>query len=150
MSKTQHHRESQQLLTFTLGEQWFGIPIHSVMDVMYTPTLTPVPLVNSTIGGLLNLRGRIVTSIKTNILFHVETGEDSSPTMSIVLQDDDDEMFSFIVDKVFDIEDFPADDFEKLPSNLHDKWSPFARGINKSNDRLVIVLDHKKILDQLH
>ena len=30
------------------------------------------------------------------------------------------------------------------------KWPPFAKGINKSDDRLIIILDHKKILDQLH
>ena len=143
------HKGHEQLLTFVIGEQWFGLPIRSIKDVMYTPTLTPVPLSPREVAGLLNLRGHIVTAIQTNKFFGIDSHTEEKNNMCIVLQDHDEALYSFIVDKVHDIEDLPETEFEKLPYNLASHWQTFATGIYKVETKLIIVLNKAKILEKL-
>ncbi len=44
-------------------EQWFGIHVLTVQDVLGPQKITRVPLASKEISGALNLRGRIVTDI---------------------------------------------------------------------------------------
>lgn len=143
------HKSYEQLLTFLIGEQWFGLPIQNIKDVMYTPSLTPVPLSSHDVAGLLNLRGHIVTAIQAEKFFGIPSKPDHGGSMCIVLQDQDEELYSFIVDKVYDIEDLPESDFEKLPYNLSSQWQPFATGIYKVEEKLIIVLSKQKMLSKL-
>jgi len=50
-------------VTFTVGEQLFGVPVLEVQDVFKPQAITRVPLAPAEIAGVLNLRGRIVTAI---------------------------------------------------------------------------------------
>src|SRR3989475_1060265 len=52
-----------EYVTAVIGSQLFGLPISRVQDVFMPDRLTRVPLADSEIAGLLNLRGRIVTAI---------------------------------------------------------------------------------------
>src|SRR5271157_135881 len=54
---------ARRFCTFYLDEVWFGLKVESVQEVLATPAITPVPLAPRAIAGLVNLRGRIVTTI---------------------------------------------------------------------------------------
>ncbi len=139
----------EQNLTFKMGDEWFALPITSIRDVMYTPTLTPVPLSSGEVAGLINLRGHIVTAIYTNLFLGIDS-ETPERTMCIVLQDHSTgEMYSFIVDKVFDIESFDLQHFEPTPSNLKNAFGSIVNGIFREEDRLVISLDKNKIIEKI-
>ena len=59
MSTTDHAIE---YVTATIGGQLFGLPISGVQDVFMPERLTRVPLAAPEFAGMLNLRGRIVTT----------------------------------------------------------------------------------------
>ena len=52
-----------EFVTITIKDQWFGIPVLTVQDVLDTQTITRIPLAPTEVAGALNLRGRIVTAI---------------------------------------------------------------------------------------
>ena len=52
-----------QYVTIYISGQLFGLPISRVHDVFVPESVTRVPLSQSEIAGVLNLRGRIVTAI---------------------------------------------------------------------------------------
>ena len=53
----------EQLVTLTIDDQVFGIPILAVQDIVEPFQITPVPLAPSAVAGVMNLRGRIVNVI---------------------------------------------------------------------------------------
>src|SRR5205809_7444121 len=53
----------RQFCTFTLGDQYFGIDVLKVQEVIRYQKMTRVPLAHPVVRGLINLRGQIVTAI---------------------------------------------------------------------------------------
>ncbi len=142
-------RSESQYLTFCVGEECLGLAAPSIKDVMYTPKLTPVPLASFEVAGLQNLRGHIVTAVYAASFLNIDTAKPKEKSMCIVLQNDDDELYSFIVNKVFDIESWPMDLFEPLPLNVISKWEDFADGVFRLEGRVVTILNKEKILKKL-
>jgi purine-binding chemotaxis protein CheW len=52
-----------EYVTAMIGGQLFGLPISRVNDVFVPASMTRVPLAQSEVAGLINMRGRIVTVI---------------------------------------------------------------------------------------
>jgi purine-binding chemotaxis protein CheW len=141
--------DEAQFLTFCIGDEWFGLSAPTIKDVMYTPALTSVPLSSPVVAGLLNMRGHIVTAIHSGLFFDIPSATDLKKNMCIVFQDTDDELYSFIVDKVYDIESWPQSLYEPLPLNLTSRWNAYADGVYRLEGRLVVILNKEKLLDEL-
>ena len=45
------------------ADRYLGVPVERVQEVLRAQPITPVPLAHEHIGGLLNLRGQIVTAL---------------------------------------------------------------------------------------
>ena len=142
-------KNEAQFLTFRIGDEWFALPATDVRDVMYTPPLAPVPLAGSEVAGLMNMRGHIVTAVHGYLLFNIPRLLDLRKDMCIMLQHHDDEIYSIIVDKVFDIEHMAEDCLDPLPSNLLQTWESFANGVFRLEERIIIMLNKDKILARL-
>ena len=54
---------AKQLVTLTVDNQVFGIPILAVQDIVEPLKITTVPLAPSAVAGVMKLRGRIVNVI---------------------------------------------------------------------------------------
>ena len=65
MSASTEYRaaEIRQFCTFYLDSGLFGIEVLQVQEVIRDQVTTPVPLANSVVSGLMNLRGSIVSCI---------------------------------------------------------------------------------------
>jgi purine-binding chemotaxis protein CheW len=55
--------DEEQVVTMTVDEQTFGIPILAVQDIVEARQIPPMLLAPSAISGVTNLRGRIVRVI---------------------------------------------------------------------------------------
>ncbi len=148
--RTPCRKEEEQYLTFRIGEEWFGLAVTSIKDVMYTPQLTPVPLSSFEVAGLLNLRGYIVTAIHASLFLGTKAPPRTMGSMCIVLQDEkEDELYSFIVDKVYDIESWPKSLYGSLPLNMIPRWESVADGVFRLEGRVVTILNKRKMLTKL-
>jgi|GEM_PF-1972926 len=147
MSSSSHSVEEKSL-TFKVGEQWFSVPINLIKDVMYTPKLTKVPLASSDVAGLINLRGHIVTAIYASTFL----GMASPPPprgMCVVLKDIDDDFYSFIVDRVYDIEGLKNENLEELLPTLEPLFGSISNGLYREPDRLIVSLDKDKVIERI-
>lgn len=140
--EVQHN--SDELLTFFISGQQFGIPILQVQDVLRAQAVTPIPLSNHEIEGVLNLRGRVVTAINVRKRLGLDK-QDDNKGMSIVVEHSS-ELFSLIIDSVGDVMRLKKDDFERNPATLDPIWREFSRGIYQLDNNLLIVLDIAKLL----
>jgi purine-binding chemotaxis protein CheW len=145
MSDLETVSDGQQLLTFMLANQLFGVPVLQVNDVLGIQKLTNTPLAPPAVAGLMNLRGRIVTTIDVRKCLGQPARENRSDSMSVVV-DQDGELFSLMIDSVGDVLTLNGETFEKVPPTLDPAWRGVSSGIHKLEDKIMVVLDVRNLL----
>lgn len=137
---------SDEVVTFRVGKQWFGIDVLQVQEVIVHQRIARVPLAAPGIAGLLNLRGQIVTAIDLHQRLEISHGTSES-LMNVVVCDGD-ELFALIVDEVGDVASVPADTLEPLPANLDGAWARVCTGVVRMDHGLLAVIDVTHLLDE--
>lgn len=137
--------DDEMLVTITVADQLFGIPVLEVRDILGPQRITHVPLAPAEVAGALNLRGRIVTAIDVRTRLGLSGAADSKACMSVVV-DIGGELYSLIVDKVGEVMSLPVSDFERNPATLDPRWQEVSSGIFRLKDCLLVVLDVSRLL----
>lgn len=138
--------DKDQFVTVSIAGQVFGIPVLTVHDVLTTQRVTPIPLAPPEVAGALNLRGRIVTAINVRQALGLPAIEDESSNMYVVVENNDD-LYSLVVDKVGEVMDLPSSAFEDTPTTLDRHWRAVAGGIYRLDGELLVLLDVARLLD---
>lgn len=132
----------QQFCTFFLKNQFFGVPVEQVQEVIRYQEMTSVPLVSRVIRGLINLRGQIVMAVDLRRLGMEERPANALP-MNVVVRTDDGAV-SFLVDEIGDVLEADGENFEPPPETLQGHARELVRGVYKLPDRLLLVLDTER------
>ena len=61
--------QKDKYLTFTLGEELYGIDIRVVIEIIGILPITKVPEVPDYVRGIINLRGKIIPVIDMRLRF---------------------------------------------------------------------------------
>jgi purine-binding chemotaxis protein CheW len=135
--------DSKQFCTFFINGLFFGIEVLKVQEVIRYQEMTSVPLAPSTIRGLINLRGQIVTAIDLRRRLELPArGEDQLP-MNVVVRTDDGAV-SLLVDEIGDVVEIQDDVRERPPETLRGVARELVTGVYKLKERLLLVLDTEK------
>lgn len=128
-----------QYCSFYLEDLFLGISVESVQEVIRTQIMTPVPLSDSVVSGLVNLRGQIVTALNLRIQFGLSPTY-KKPPMNIVISDADGAI-SLLVDEIGDVISVDPDSFDQVPETLDESYKRLLTGVFKLPGRLLLVLD---------
>lgn len=134
---------TQQFCTFFLKEQFFGLPVQQVQEVIRYQEMTRVPLVPDVIRGLINLRGQIVMAVDLRRRFGMEDRPETELPMNVVVRTEDGAV-SFLVDDIGDVLEMDEQNFERPPDTLQGHTRDLVRGVYKLQERLLLVLDTDK------
>ena len=138
--------DEEQLVTMTVDNQLFGIPILQVQDIVEPQQITPVPLASSAIAGVLNLRGRIVTVIDLRVCLGAEPKNLEDRPMSVTVEYKGD-LYTILVDSIGDVRSLPRRDLDKPPQTLDPRMRRLCSGVFRLQDDLLAVLDVDRVLD---
>lgn len=144
----EEQEQKVEYLIIYIADQIFGIPVLQIQDVLSEQKVTRVPLAPPEVAGALNLRGRIVTAINVRKRLGLPENDDNNPSqkkMSVVVEDNN-ELYSLIIDKVGDVHALNHDDFEETPPTMDVLWRDISNGIHRLDDRLLVILDVPKLL----
>ncbi len=132
------------LITFYLGEFIFGVPAVKVVEINKDLNITPVPLSYEFVLGIMNLRGQIVTviDIQKKIKLHSEI----RPKLNLILKKDD-ELLAFLVERIGDILEIPANKIEETPERIEGVDKEFIENIYQLPDRLLLILNVDKLFE---
>ncbi len=133
----------QQFCTFFLKDQFFGVPVQQVQEVIRYQEMTRVPLTPRVIRGLINLRGQIVMVVDLRRRFAMEDRPESQLPMNVVVRTDDGAV-SFLVDEIGDVLEVDEENFEKPPETVQGQTRELVRGVYKLKERLMLVLDTER------
>jgi purine-binding chemotaxis protein CheW len=138
---------SQQFCTFSLGKQFFGVPVQHVQEVIRYQEMTRVPLLPEAIGGLINLRGQIVTAIDLRRCLGMPERQAGELPMNVVVRTSDGAV-SLLVDEIGDVLEVEEDAREFPPETLQGPTGGMVRGVYKLPERLLLELDINLALNQ--
>jgi len=138
---------TEQLTTFKVGTELFGIEVMRTQEVTGKQTIMPVPLAPPFVKGLINLRGQIATALGLHELFSSDAAPSAEP-MSVVCKIDGN-LVSLIVDAIGDVVEVERGLFEPAPSTLPHGVKRYIKGIYKMNGEFLSVVDLDAIAKEL-
>ncbi len=133
-----------QLVTFKLGNEEFGVDILKVQEINKMMSITKIPNAPTFIEGVINLRGKIIPIVDLRKRLGFRDQEYDKSTRIIVVELDG-LVLGFIVDSVSEVLRIPENTIEPPPSMVAGIESEYIEGVGKLDDRLLILLELKKI-----
>jgi purine-binding chemotaxis protein CheW len=135
-----------EFITALVDGQLFGLPIEQVLDVFVPAHLTRVPLAPFEIGGVLNLRGRIVTVVDMRARLGLPKNDDGKPPMAIGV-DLRGESYGLLIDQIGEVLKLADEGREENPVNLDPRMAKLAGGVHRLDGQLMVVLDVDRVLE---
>lgn len=129
----------KQICTFTVGDLLLGMDVQRVQEVIKYQEMTRVRLAQRCIGGLINLRGQIVTAIDLRTLFELPAMPPDQLPMNVIVRDGESAV-SLLVDRIGDVISVDSSSFETVPSTLRRATARFIAGAYKLTGRLLLEL----------
>jgi purine-binding chemotaxis protein CheW len=135
-----------QLCTFYVDGLLLGVEVERVQEVIRYQEMTPVPLAPAVIGGLINLRGQIVTAVDLRRRLGLHARSQGTLPMNVVVRTDDGAM-SLLVDEIGDVVEVEGASFEAAPDTLATGARELIRGVYKLKRDLLLLLDTDRAVD---
>ncbi len=138
-----------QFLSFTLGDEEYGVDILSVQEIRSWEPVSRIPNVPSYEKGVVNLRGAIVPIIDLRERFNLGHSEYTSLTVVVVLQailNGQSRTMGVVVDSVSDVIHVDKHTIQSAPDFGTKVSTEFINGLASVNQRMLMLLDVEKLL----
>jgi purine-binding chemotaxis protein CheW len=139
-----------QFLSFTLGDEEYGVNILRVQEIRSWEPVSRIPNVPAYEKGVVNLRGAIVPIIDLRERFGLGHLEYTPLTVVVVLQAQVQEgktrVMGVVVDSVSDVVDVDKKTIQSAPNFGTKVSTEFINGLVSVNERMVMLLDVEKLL----
>ncbi len=141
-----------QFLTFTLGNEIYGIDILRVQEIKGWEETTDLPNTPSYFKGVINLRGAVVPIIDLRERFNIGTVSYDTSTVVIIVRiqsGKDEKAVGIVVDGVSDVRDIDAASLQAAPS-FHNSAvdTAYIRGLSMLGDNMVIILGVDDLINE--
>ncbi len=139
-------------LTFTLGDEDYGVGILKVREIIGMMEITAVPHTPPYVKGVINLRGRVIPVIELRTKFGLEPREYDERTCIIVVEvqgASETVQVGMIVDSVSEVLTIPDEDIEPPPAfGASGLDSANILGMGKVKGRVKILLDVDRVVSR--
>ncbi len=141
---------TDQYLTFVMDDEEYGVDILSVQEIRGWEKTTKIPNSPAYLKGVINLRGTIVPIVDLRVKFSLEDVEYTAITVVIVLKiafESGDRTVGIVVDAVSDVYSIDENSISDSPDVSGHANNQFICGLANVNDKMVIILELSKLLD---
>jgi len=140
MNEVKVFSEATQYIKIAVGEEFYGVDISVIENIVRMQRITRVPNVAAYIKGVINLRGEIVPIMNLRLKIGLEEIEYTKDTRIIIIKTENYGKIGLIVDAVKEVVALEEDQLEKLPyDNMEENH--FVSAVGKVDNTLVSVLD---------
>jgi purine-binding chemotaxis protein CheW len=136
-------RRSQQYLTFSLGDEVFGMAIQPVREIIQYGAITAVPLMPEFVRGVINLRGTVVPVIDLRARFgrtRAVVGKKTCVVIFDASREGEKLELGLMVDSVSEVVDMYDDEIELPPQFGTTINRDFILGIGKMASEFVAIV----------
>jgi len=137
--------ELNQLISFEVGEEEYGLEILRVKEVIRIRQITRLPGTPPFVRGIINLRGDVIPIIDLRSKLGLAEQEYTGSTRVIVVAMEG-RLLGMVVDAVSQVVRLPADQVEPPPPIAGGLSARFIKGVGKLEERMIILLDIDRLL----
>lgn len=137
-------------LTFLLNNEEYAIEISRIREIRTWEKATFLPLAESFIKGVINMRGAIVPILDLRLRFGLKEVEPTQNTTIIIVQIESEEgsrLLGIIADQVLDIHDVEEKNIQTDSDINSRENNDCVVGMAKVDDKFLILLNQDKLLD---
>jgi len=135
----------RELLTFTLGEESYGIDILKVQEIRAYETVTRIANTPDFIKGVINLRGHIVPIVDLRIKLGLGEAKYDKGTVVIILNVLK-RVVGVVVDSVSDAITIPASSVKPAPEFGSVLGTQYILGLATIESGMLIVIDIERLV----
>ena len=144
----EHNSQKDKYVTFKSGNEFFGLKIEYVNEIIVFQEITEIPESEDYVKGLINLRGKIIPVIDVRLRFKQEPFEYNDRTCIIVINVRD-LVVGLIVEKIAEVVEITEENI--LPSPKMGKADAsdnnYVYAIGKVGDDVKLLLDPERLLN---
>jgi purine-binding chemotaxis protein CheW len=137
-------------LSFRIGNEIFAANVENVLNILEMTRITKMPKSPSYMMGVINHRGNVLPIIDSRLKFDIEASEITATTCIIVFEIERDNTIvniGAIVDAVKEVLEIDIKDIMQVPSLGKYNSTDFLKGMYKTEEGFVMILDIEKVLD---
>jgi len=135
-----------QYCTFGFENELYGIEIDQIQEIINLQKVFPVPRAPNYIMGVINLRGNIVPVIDIKPILKLPLWKQDINSR-IVLINAENVIVGIVVDEIGDVVSLTGSKIEPLDIKKDDERSKYLLGISKLTDKVLVILDARRIID---
>ncbi len=139
--------DSMQLISFTLGEETYGIEITKIREIILMGQITQVPETPHYIKGLINLRSTVIPVIDLRARFGLADGEQTDDSRIMVLNVGN-RTIGIVVDAVSEVLRVAGDQISPAPPTVASLGNEYMTGLVRLDEQLLILLDVDKLFGE--
>ena len=135
-------------VTFKSGNEYFGLKIQYVNEIIVFQEITKIPESEDYIKGLINLRGKIIPVIDVRLRFKQEPFEYTDRTCIIVVNVKN-IVVGLIVEKIAEVVEIQEENIIPSPSvgKADKSQNKYVYAIGKVGDQVKLLLDPDRLLN---
>lgn len=141
---------TQQYVTFSLGDELFGVEVSRTREILSLTPVTKVPQTPEYLLGVINLRGQVVPVVDMRLKLGLSAGADTEDTCIIVVDVQvDGEVITVgaLADAVREVSEIHADQIEPPPRLGTRLNTEFIKGMGKVDEQFLILLEIDRIFN---
>jgi purine-binding chemotaxis protein CheW len=133
-------------INFTLANKEFCVDIIQIKEILEMQEITEIPNSPPCVRGVLYLRGTVIPVIDLKKRFKITDNSAIPVKPKLIVVDDNEKLIAMVVDSVSKVITLEPNCIQKAPSMALAIDCEFVAGVGKIEDKLIVILDLKKVL----
>ena len=136
--------ESNQLVTFQLGEELYGINIMDVKEIVRAQDVRAIPNAPTYVEGIFNLRSEIIPIINLHKRFHIKrvsVSEEDELLSGFIILDIEGMKLGVIIDRVSRVVTIEKEDVQPPPQMASGIGAEYIQGVVRQDNGYLIILN---------
>lgn len=137
-------QETNQYITFQLGDEVFAIEVAHVREILELSSVTKVPKAPPYMRGVVNVRGKAVPVVDLRLKFGLPPATDTVNSRIVVMDlelDGEATVVGGLADSVQDVIELDASQINP-PPRIAMRWrAEMIRGMGSRGEQFIIILD---------
>jgi purine-binding chemotaxis protein CheW len=142
--------DQNQLVTFQLGEELYGINIMDVKEIVRVQAIRSIPNAPGYVEGIFNLRSEIIPIVNLHKRFHLKrmtASEDDELLSGFIILDIDGMKLGVIIDRVSRVVTIGREDIQPPPQMLSGIGAEYITGVVRQEHGYLIILNIRDLFN---
>ena len=142
--------DANQLVTFQLGEELYGINIMDVKEIVRVQSIRAIPNAPVYVEGIFNLRSEIIPIINLHKRFHLKklvSSEEDELLSGFIILDIDGMKLGIIIDRISRVIAIEKEEVQPPPQMLSGIGAEYIRGVVRQEQGYLIILNIRDLFN---